>query len=97
MHVSLTPDLEGIVSNSLEAGSYDSPTEVIREALLLLQQRDADRQAMREHVLAQIAVGARAMERGEFGEYEDLEELVARIESEGRALLADRARGSEGR
>jgi antitoxin ParD1/3/4 len=97
MQVSVTPDLEGIVGNSLEAGSYGSPTDVIREALLLLQQRDAERHAMRERVLEEIAVGARAMERGEFREYDDLEELASKIESEGRSIRIDRARGSAGR
>jgi antitoxin ParD1/3/4 len=46
MNVSLTPELEKFVSAKVEAGRYNSASEVVREALRLLEEHDQNR-AMR--------------------------------------------------
>jgi antitoxin ParD1/3/4 len=46
MNVSLTPELEKFVSDKVEAGRYNSASEVVREALRLLEEHDQNR-AMR--------------------------------------------------
>lgn len=46
MNVSLTPELERFVSAKVEAGRYNSASEVVREALRLLEEHDQHR-AMR--------------------------------------------------
>ena len=43
MNVSLTPKLEGFVKSKVKAGDYNNASEVIREAVRLLQERDAGR------------------------------------------------------
>lgn len=43
MNVSLTPKLEDFVKAKVKAGDYNNASEVIREAVRLLQDRDADR------------------------------------------------------
>ena len=40
VHVSLTPQLEEFVKRKVESGLYHSSSEVIREALRLLEERD---------------------------------------------------------
>lgn len=54
MNVSLTPELEGYVHEKVQSGRYTSASEVVREALRMLQERDesrlADLEAMRVHV-----------------------------------------------
>ena len=40
MNVSLTPELEKFVSTKVETGRYNSASEVVREALRLLEERD---------------------------------------------------------
>ena len=40
MHISLPPQLESLVKNKAESGLYNSASEVIREALQLLEERD---------------------------------------------------------
>jgi antitoxin ParD1/3/4 len=45
MNVSLTPELEKFVSAKVEAGRYSSASEVVREALRLLEEHDQDRAA----------------------------------------------------
>lgn len=50
MNVSLTPELEALVNEKVGSGLYQTASEVVREALRLLKQRDdetrrADRRA----------------------------------------------------
>ncbi len=45
MNVSLTPELEKFVSSKVEAGRYNSASEVVREALRLLEEHDQIRAA----------------------------------------------------
>ncbi len=40
MNVSLTPELEELVSAKVQTGRYSSASEVVREALRLLEDRD---------------------------------------------------------
>jgi Arc/MetJ-type ribon-helix-helix transcriptional regulator len=40
MNVSLTPELEKLVSEKVRSGLYQTASEVVREALRLLKQRD---------------------------------------------------------
>jgi len=43
MNVSLTPELEKFVSTKVETGRYSSASEVVREALRLLEEHDQTR------------------------------------------------------
>ena len=45
MNVSLTSELEQFVSTKVESGRYNSASEVVREALRLLEEHDAARAA----------------------------------------------------
>jgi antitoxin ParD1/3/4 len=40
MNVSLTPELEALVNEKVRTGLYQTASEVVREALRLLKQRD---------------------------------------------------------
>jgi antitoxin ParD1/3/4 len=51
MNVSLTPELEALVNEKVRSGLYQTASEVVREALRLLKNRDdearrADQQAL---------------------------------------------------
>ncbi len=41
MNISLTTELEKLVNDKIASGMYNSATEVIQEALILLKERDA--------------------------------------------------------
>jgi antitoxin ParD1/3/4 len=43
VNVSLTPELEKFVNAKVEAGRYNSASEVVREALRLLEENDQNR------------------------------------------------------
>jgi antitoxin ParD1/3/4 len=40
VNVHLTPELEQIVQNKVQSGRYNSASEVVREALRLMEQKD---------------------------------------------------------
>ncbi|MCK4343386.1 MAG: type II toxin-antitoxin system ParD family antitoxin [Phycisphaerae bacterium] len=65
MNVSLTPTLEELVSRKVASGLYNSASEVIREALRLLEERDRLRELRLEELRKKIAVGIEQAERGE--------------------------------
>lgn len=50
MNVSLTPELEKFVNDKVQSGMYYSASEVIRESLRLLQERDELKQRRVEEV-----------------------------------------------
>ena len=54
MNVSLTPELEKFVQTKVREGLYTSASEVVRDGLRLLTERDEERQAklasLRQHV-----------------------------------------------
>ena len=70
MNVSLTPELERLVNEKVESGLYQTASEVVREALRLLKDRDQAREQLRADVQAgfdQLARGEGANLRQGFG------------------------------
>jgi len=65
MNVSLTPELERFVASRVASGRYQSASEVVREALRLLEEREQARQAALDRLRAEIAVGLEQAKRGE--------------------------------
>lgn len=68
MNVSLTPELERIVDQKVKSGLYNSASEVVREGLRLLQQRDEMREAKLSALRAEIQKGIDDLEAGRFRE-----------------------------
>lgn len=65
MNVSLTPELEKLVADKVAAGLYASASEVIRDALRLLEERDMLRQAKLEAMRKGVQKGFDELDRGE--------------------------------
>jgi antitoxin ParD1/3/4 len=65
MNVSLTPELEQLIAQKLESGRYTSASEVIREALRLLEEQDQLRQGRLSAVRQKIDRGLAQLDRGE--------------------------------
>jgi antitoxin ParD1/3/4 len=64
MNVSLTPELEKFVTNKVESGLYQTASEVIREGLRLLRERDELHQKKLEELRKEIAIGIDQADRG---------------------------------
>jgi len=71
MNVSLTPDLEELVQKKVQSGRYSSASEVVREALRLLAERDELRQAELEALRASVEQGLAEARRGELEDGEE--------------------------
>lgn len=65
MNVSLTPELERLIHDRVDSGRYHSASEVVREALRLLEERDELRQRRLADVRNQVAAGLASLDRGE--------------------------------
>lgn len=65
MNVSLTPELEQFVQAKVKSGRYLSASEVVREALRLLEERDRLREIQIETLRQKIAIGIEQNNRSE--------------------------------
>lgn len=85
MNISLTPELQQLVNDKVRTGMYQTASEVIREGLRLLRERDQSLAALRHGVQA----GFEAVERGEFSEFQagEIDELADRVKARGRRRL----------
>jgi antitoxin ParD1/3/4 len=85
MNVSLTPELEELVHEKVKSGRYLSASEVVREGLRLLEERDRLYKARLAELQKEITIGVEEADRGELvdGEvvmqeiYEDLRHAEA--------------------
>lgn len=65
MNISLTHELEALVQEKVRSGLYHSASEVIREALRLLQDQDQVRRVHLEALRKEIAIGVAQAEGGQ--------------------------------
>ncbi len=66
MNVSITSELEKIVNLKVESGMYNSASEVVREGLRLLHERDELRKSKLDVLQAEIQKGIDDLEAGRF-------------------------------
>lgn len=79
MNVSLTPELEEFVQKKVESGRYTSASEVVREALRLLEKRDQRETEREEALKAFQAELDRRMQEVREGHVVDTEEVFAEL------------------
>lgn len=72
MNVSLTSKLESLIQEKVRSGRYSSASEVVREALRLLEERDRLNAEKLKALRRDIAVGLRQANRGETTEGGDV-------------------------
>lgn len=64
MNVSLTPELEASIHERVRSGRYNSASEVVREALRLLEDRDELRRVRLAELRTQVAIGLDDLDSG---------------------------------
>ncbi len=89
MNVSLTPELEQFVYDKVKSGRYLSASEVVREALRLLEERDHLHQAKLAELRQHLAIG---IEQADRGELIDGDEVFAELEDDIRQVEAEHRR-----
>ena len=65
MNVSLTPELEKFVSSKVDSGRYTSASEVVREALRLLEEHDQARAAQIAEFNQELGRRLDSLDRGQ--------------------------------
>ena len=86
MNVHLTPELEELVQDKVRSGRYNSASEVVREALRLMEQRDQLLLLRKEEIRKKIKEGLESLRRGEGIDGEDaFERIDAELEALERA------------
>jgi antitoxin ParD1/3/4 len=81
MDVHLTPELERIVQGKVQSGHYNSASEVVREALRLMEERDLRKEEFRTRL-------AHSLEAQCQGKLVDGDAVFDRLEAELDALDA---------
>ena len=84
MNISLTPQLEALVREKVASGLYTSASEVVREALRLLAERDDERSTHLARLRADVQRGLDELDRGD-GTAWDLDTFLG----DARQRLAD--------
>ena len=77
MNLSLTPSLEQYVRDRAATGDYNNASEVVREAIRLLKQKEEERVLKLERLREAIRIGDEAMQRGDYTTINSEKELDA--------------------
>ena len=85
MNVSLTPELERFVQSRVASGRYQTASEVVREGLRLLEEREQSRETVIQELRAKIRRGIEQADRGELLDgdavFDEIRQLSARRRS----------------
>ena len=85
LNVSLTPELAKFVRGRVANGSYQTASEVVREALRLLELHEQDQQETLARVRAKLQRGLEQAKRGELVDGEEfMEQLLKRLKQRNR-------------
>ena len=82
MNVSLTHELEEFVNNKVQSGTYTSASEVVRDGLRLLVERDQLHHIRLEELRKEIKKGLESGEAKPFDPQELKRKIYARIAQE---------------
>ena len=91
VNISITPELDAFLQSRVNSGRYQTTSEVVREALRLLERQERERDEAFEQLKAKLERGATEAEHGELldgnATFNELREM---IEERRRAKAAPR-------
>lgn len=79
MNVSLTPELESLIHRKVGTGRYTSASEVVREALRLMDERDHMQDLVKASMREKVAAGIASLRAGQGT---DGEAFMAQLDAE---------------
>jgi len=86
VNVSLTPDLDAFLKSRVESGRYQTTSEVVREALRLLERQEQEREDSLKQLKQKLDLGAAQANHGELLDGESVfAELLEMIEERRRS------------
>jgi antitoxin ParD1/3/4 len=72
VNISLTPDLSAFLQSPVKSGRYQTTSEVVREALRLLQHQEREREESLRQLTTKLRRGAAQADRSELLDGEDV-------------------------
>ncbi|HMA74239.1 MAG TPA: type II toxin-antitoxin system ParD family antitoxin [Xanthobacteraceae bacterium] len=87
-NVVLTKRQEKMIEALVESGRYQNASEVLREGLRLVEQREAEDAAKLEVLREAARIGTAALDRGEFKEFEHIEDLQTYLNDLSEKVIA---------
>ena len=84
-NVHLTEHFDSLIAAGIESGRFSNASEVVREGLRLLEQRQAEDQAMIQWLRGAAQDGIDAMDRGDYTALRSRAEISALVRSAGSA------------
>jgi antitoxin ParD1/3/4 len=88
-NVNLTEHFDRFIENGVTSGRFSNASEVVREGLRLLEQREQEDKAKIEWLRAAAKEGFDAIDRGEGIEFESMDDLEAYIHQIGKEVSAE--------
>ena len=80
VNISLTRELDAFLRSRVRSGRYQTTSEVVREALRLLERQEREREGALQELKAKLKRGAAQAKRGELIDgdevFEELRELI---------------------
>ena len=80
VNISITPELDTFLESRVASGRYQTTSEVVREALRLLQRQEMERDEAFLQLKAKLQRGADEAERGELSDgdevFDELREMI---------------------
>jgi antitoxin ParD1/3/4 len=80
VNISLTPELDAFLQSRVKSGRYQTTSEVVREALRLLERQEREREEALQQLKAKLERGVAEAERGELLDgdlvFEELREII---------------------
>ena len=65
VNISITPELDAFLRSRVKSGRYQTTSDVVREALRLLERQEKEREEGLRHLKAKLERGAAQAKRGE--------------------------------
>lgn len=91
VNISLTPELDDFLQARVKSGRYQTTSEVVREALRLLERQERERDQAFHQLTSKLERGAAEAERGELLDGDEVfDELREMIEERRRSRAAKR-------
>jgi antitoxin ParD1/3/4 len=80
VNISITPELDAFLQSRVQSGRYQTTSEVVREALRLLERQENERDEARQQLKAKLERGAAQAAAGELLDgdevFDELREII---------------------
>ena len=84
LNISLTSELASLINEKLASGMYHTASEVVRDGLRLLKEKDENRLLQLAELKGQVKTGTDQLDSGESTRYNTGKELAQEIKEAGR-------------